>query len=80
MVLDSAFTDRLFTRHVREEGDTWYGYGWALSDGPLGRVITHNGGGAGGNADVAYYPDRRLAIIVDPSPQAHWHERYPILG
>lgn len=37
VVLDSAFTDRLFTRHVREEGGTWYGYGWTLSDGPLGR-------------------------------------------
>lgn len=31
---------------------------------PWAGVITHNGGGAGGNADVAYYPDRRLAIIV----------------
>ncbi len=65
LVLSRVETDRLFTRHVREgSGDSWYGYGWTLADTPEGRLITHNGGGSGGNADVAIYPDRRLIIIV----------------
>ena len=54
----------LFEPHVREDNATQYGYGWSISESPLGRVVTHNGGGLGGNADIAFYPQRNLLIVV----------------
>jgi CubicO group peptidase (beta-lactamase class C family) len=46
-VLDQRAKSKLFKPHVREQpgGDSYYGYGWVVSepDG-LGRVVWHNGG------------------------------------
>ena len=63
-LLSPSETDLLFTRHVAEGGSSFYGYGWSLADTQEGPVITHNGGGRGGNSDVAFYPDHELLIIV----------------
>lgn len=63
-VLSETQTEKLFRRHISEGGDSYYGYGWSLADTALGPVITHNGGGIGGNSDFAVYPDRNLIIII----------------
>ena len=63
-VLSETQTERLFLRHISEGGDSYYGYGWSLADTALGPIITHNGGGIGGNSDFAVYTDRDLIIII----------------
>lgn len=64
VVLKKIQTEKLFKRHISEDGDSYYGYGWSLADTELGCVITHNGGGIGGNSDFAAYPDSHLIIII----------------
>ncbi len=63
-VVSQKAVAQLFEPHVREDNETSYGYGWSVATSPLGRVITHNGGGIGGSADVAFYPDQELPIVV----------------
>jgi CubicO group peptidase (beta-lactamase class C family) len=64
-VLSPAQTEQLFARQVAQENpDTFYGYGWGIEPSPLGTVITHNGGGIGGNSDVAYVVEQDLLIIL----------------
>jgi CubicO group peptidase (beta-lactamase class C family) len=63
--LDQSQIKKLFTRHILEDsGDSYYGYGWTLMDTKHGKLITHNGGGIGGNSDLAAYKDQDLVIII----------------
>jgi CubicO group peptidase (beta-lactamase class C family) len=46
-VLSASAKAKMFTPHVAEEpdGDSFYGYGWAIRDAPgAGRIASHNGG------------------------------------
>lgn len=64
-ILSLKQTDKLFTRYI-SEGSTgsFYGYGWSIQDSPYGNLITHNGGGIGGNSDLAVYTDKNTIIII----------------
>jgi len=65
--LPAEETSKLFTRYIRQPGpkdEAFYGYGWTLGDTTLGPVITHNGGGVGGNSDLMMFPDRSLLLIA----------------
>lgn len=66
-VLSKASTDKLFAPHVSEgEGSgSHYGYGWAIFNTPRGtRLITHNGGNGIQFADVLWYADEGVTIVV----------------
>jgi CubicO group peptidase (beta-lactamase class C family) len=64
-ILSLKQTDKLFTRYISEgSADSFYGYGWSIQDSPYGNLITHNGGGIGGNSDLAVYTDKNLTIII----------------
>ena len=66
-VLDSASVAAMLTPHV-EEGEgagSYYGYGWAIFNTPRGtRLITHNGGNGIQFADVLWYPDDSVTIVL----------------
>ncbi|MBK6627936.1 MAG: beta-lactamase family protein [Flavobacteriales bacterium] len=66
-VLSDASVKAMFTPHV-EEGQgagSHYGYGWALFRTPRGtRLITHNGGNGVQFADVLWYADEGVTVVV----------------
>jgi CubicO group peptidase (beta-lactamase class C family) len=64
-VLEAESVELLFTPHI-SQGDegVFYGYGWTIEDTDYGQLITHNGGGIGGNSDFAYYVDQDLLVIM----------------
>lgn len=66
-VLSQASTAAMFTPHVAEgEGaGSHYGYGWALFETPRGtRLITHNGGNGVQFADVLWYVDEGVLVVL----------------
>lgn len=64
-VLTKASTDAMFTEHVPEGGGSFYGYGWALFKTQRGtRLITHNGGNGVQFADVLWYADEGVTIVL----------------
>ena len=63
-ILPPVQKDKLFTRHIEEFSRSYYGYGWKLQETPFGDLITHNGGGIGGNSDFAFYQDQGIIIIM----------------
>jgi CubicO group peptidase (beta-lactamase class C family) len=66
-VLDSTSVAQMFTPFV-EEGQgagSHYGYGWAIFNTPRGtRLITHNGGNGIQFADVLWYADEGVTIVL----------------
>jgi CubicO group peptidase (beta-lactamase class C family) len=64
-ILSLKQSNKLFTRYISEgSADSFYGYGWSIQDSPYGNLITHNGGGIGGNSDLAVYTNKNLIIII----------------
>lgn len=63
-IVNEIQTKKLLTLYISEGGGSYYGYGWSLMDTALGPLITHNGGGIGGNSDFAVYTDQNLIIII----------------
>jgi CubicO group peptidase (beta-lactamase class C family) len=64
-VLAPEQTAKLFARQIAQPDEGFfYGYGWAIEPSALGEMITHNGGGIGGNSDLAYFPERDLLLIL----------------
>lgn len=66
-VLSKTSTDAMYTPHVEEgEGaDSHYGYGWALFTTERGtRLITHNGGNGVQFADVLWYPEEGVRVVL----------------
>jgi CubicO group peptidase (beta-lactamase class C family) len=64
-VLAPEQTAKLFARQIAQPDESFfYGYGWAIEPSALGEVITHNGGGIGGNSDLAYFPERDVLLIL----------------
>lgn len=66
-VLDSASVASMFSPYV-EEGEgagSHYGYGWAIFNTPRGtRLITHNGGNGVQFADVLFYADEGVTVVL----------------
>lgn len=72
-LLPAAQREKLFTPHIDEGGgESFYGYGWVIEDGPNGKVIHHNGGNGVFSANVRFVPaiDRRVFVV---STQKDWN-------
>lgn len=64
-VLSKASTTSMFTPHVDEGGGSHYGYGWVVMTTQRGtRLITHNGGNGVQFADVLWYADEGVTIVL----------------
>jgi hypothetical protein len=63
-VLSAASMDKLWTPHVKEPGDTHYGYGWSIADFGGTKVVTHNGGNGIHFADFAIVPAARTVVFL----------------
>lgn len=63
-VVSPGQLEQMFAPLAAEEEGAWSGYGWSIAETPLGRRIGQHGTGAGGNADLAWYADRDLLVIV----------------
>ncbi len=66
-VLSKEAKAKMFSRRVKEgpDSDSWYSYGWVLTDSPRGtKVIQHNGGNGVFYADFIRYVDDGVVIIV----------------
>jgi CubicO group peptidase (beta-lactamase class C family) len=66
-VLSEVAKTKMFTPHVAEGpgGESFYGYGWAISKSPWGSPeIGHNGGNMIFSADFRRFPADRLVVIT----------------
>lgn len=65
-VLDPESRGKLWTGYVDEGGgDSFYGYGWVLRDGPGGEpLVMHNGGNTIFFADLVILPEHEAAIFL----------------
>ena len=66
-VLDKSSVDAMWAPHVLEgEGaNSHYGYGWAIFNTRRNtRLITHNGGNGIQFADVLYYADEGVTVVL----------------
>ncbi|HET6889581.1 MAG TPA: serine hydrolase domain-containing protein [Pyrinomonadaceae bacterium] len=64
-VLAPASMKKYWAAHVKQSGDSSYGYGWSINTIPGGtRVITHNGGNGIFFADMAIVPDADLVVFL----------------
>ena len=73
-VLSAQSMESYWTPHVDEGfGDTHYGYGWVVMQGPgERRLITHNGGNGILFADMAIFPDDDIVIVLQTNVVADW--------
>jgi CubicO group peptidase (beta-lactamase class C family) len=65
-IINAAARKRLYARHVKEgpDGETFYGYGWAIFPTPRKTwLITHNGGNGIFFCDVLRFLDEKVVII-----------------
>lgn len=66
-ILSAEEKKKMFTPHVAEgpAGESFYGYGWAISTSPWGtREIGHNGGNGIFSADFRTFPDDGIVVIT----------------
>ena len=63
-VLAAVSMDRLWAPHVKEPGDTHYGYGWSIAEFGGTKVVTHNGGNGIHFADFAIVPESRTVVFL----------------
>ena len=64
-VLSAESMKKYWAPHVSEGGDSFYGYGWAITRTPDGKtVVTHNGGNGIFFADMAIVPDEGFVAII----------------
>ena len=63
-VLSAASMEKLWAPHVKEPGDTHYGYGWTIARAGDAKVVTHNGGNGIHFADLAIVPSARTVIFL----------------
>lgn len=72
-VLPEAQRTKLFTPHIDEGGgDSFYGYGWVVMDGPRGKIIQHNGGNMVFSACLRFVPSLHRSVYV-VSTQQDWN-------
>jgi CubicO group peptidase (beta-lactamase class C family) len=73
-LLSQQSMDAYWEAHVDEGfGDSFYGYGWVVMQGPgERRVITHNGGNTIFFADMAIYPDDDIVFVVQTNVATDW--------
>ena len=68
-ILSPGAKEKYYGRHIDEGfGDSWYGYGWSISDTPRGTTrIAHNGGNPYFSADFHRYVDEGVVLFVTSS-------------
>ena len=66
-ILSEASKDKLYTPHISEGGDSYYGYGWVVLDTPQGQLITHNGGNGVFHSDFLQFLDADVVIYASSS-------------
>jgi hypothetical protein len=73
-LLSQQSMDAFWEPHVDEGfGDSFYGYGWVVRQGPGDRrVITHNGGNTIFFADMAIYPDNDVVFVLQTNVATDW--------
>ncbi len=73
-LLSSQSMQTYWAQHVDEGfGDSHYGYGWVVRQGPgEKRLITHNGGNGILFADMAIFPDDEVVIVLQTNVVADW--------
>ena len=59
----NAVTGNFFSSAIKERIFK-YSYGWGVGSTDYGKIITHSGGGSGGNSHVAIYPEKQITIII----------------
>jgi CubicO group peptidase (beta-lactamase class C family) len=63
-ILSADAKNRMFSQHVKEEGDAYYGYGWMIGKTKRGtKVIEHNGSDNIFFADFRRFIDENTVII-----------------
>ncbi len=63
--LDAEAVERWTEGYVDEGGgDSFYAYGWAVSDSPMGKLISHNGGNGIFSADFLWFPERDFYLYI----------------
>ena len=64
----NAVTDNFFSPTIKERifarSNGRYGYGWVATSTDYGQKFWHDGGGLGGNAYLAIYPEKQITIII----------------
>lgn len=65
-VLDKTASALLFAPHMATpKAGTFYGYGWIVElANPAGKVVRHGGSNGIFNAEIRYYADSRLLIVL----------------
>jgi len=73
-VMSPQSMEAYWAPHVDEGfGDSFYGYGWVVMQGPGDRrVITHNGGNTIFFADMAIYPDDDIVLVLQTNVATDW--------
>lgn len=67
LVLSKKSISKLFTPYIKEEedGDSYYGYGWAIEEQPeYGKMISHDGATDSQNSILIKYSDSHNTLIV----------------
>jgi CubicO group peptidase (beta-lactamase class C family) len=77
-VMSPQSMEAYWAPHVDEGfGDSFYGYGWVVMQGPGDRrLITHNGGNTIFFADMAIYPDDDIVLLLQTNVAMNW----PVAG
>ena len=74
-VFDEAAKELMFTPHVSEGGDTFYGYGWVIQELDDGQtLIKHNGGNGVFFADFLRFVDDETTIFLATNSANRRHE------
>ncbi|GCE29270.1 hypothetical protein KDA_47540 [Dictyobacter alpinus] len=64
-LLSPSQTEKLFHKYIKQDSEgEYYGYGWTIQQTEQGELITHNGGGIGGNSDIAFYQQEHVSIFI----------------
>ncbi|MBN1462854.1 MAG: serine hydrolase [Paludibacteraceae bacterium] len=63
-VLDSIFTQKLFQKHIKDDGNEHYGYGWQIATRKGNKYHYHGGGTLGYVCEIGFFPDLDLYAVV----------------
>lgn len=63
-VLDSTYTHKLFQKHIKDDGNEYYGYGWQIATRKGNKYYYHGGGTLGYVCEIGFFPEMDLYVIV----------------
>jgi CubicO group peptidase (beta-lactamase class C family) len=62
--LSAEQVERWTEGYVDEGGGSFYAYGWAVEDSPLGKLVSHNGGNGIFSADFLWFPEAGFYLYI----------------